>query len=150
MTARIVSVVALCVIMGSCSKETTTAPSTTSTVYNYTGTDSTGVTIVLGTLSIQVFDSAKMSGSWNLASANGASSAMFGPQFGSGSWQGTRTLVTLLINLNPGVVDDNVVLNGTAVYANPGDQAPASFRGDWQFVTLHGISNHGSFLATRK
>ena len=143
-------VVMLCALTFSCSKDSSTSPSSSTTSYGYTATDSTGVIIALGTFSIDVFDSAKMSGTWNLAASNGATSTMFGPQFGSGTWNGTRTALTLAFNLNPEMVDNNVVLNGTATYASAGDIVPASFRGDWSWSTLHGITNHGSFVATRK
>jgi hypothetical protein len=99
-------------------------------VYAYVGYDSTGRVRDRGWLSIIVRDPARVTGEW---------------QFNNGRRQpliGTLRGNVLSCNLNPTMVDNNLLLNGTL------DRT--SYRGEWSYVGFPGVMARGRFIAQRR
>jgi hypothetical protein len=113
----------------------------TSATYFYTGFDSSGREIVRGEIVVAVDDSGDVTGSWSL-DAVGDPPPMIGPQVGAGSLVGRVVHSSFGANLNPDMVDNNVVLLGTIV--------ADSITGIWEFIGFPGVLNQGTFSATKK
>lgn len=102
--------------------------------YAYTAWNSGDTAVVTGTIYLANPDSTALVGSWELRTVRGATDT--GPQVGFGSLAGS-TAGGVTINLNPGWVDNNVYLSGSF----DGN----SIEGDWQWVTLTGVTASGRF-----
>lgn len=107
--------------------------------YRYEGYDSKGNSIVVGVISISFVDSVAVKGEWALEK-NGPSDNI-GPQIGAGLLTGMVDGRDVSINLNPGWVDNNVVLQGT--FEND------RLRGRWSWITFAGRTSEGTFDATK-
>jgi hypothetical protein len=118
-------------------------------VYRYTAFDEGGTIVVTGTLRIEQLPSDvasepdRLRGSWTLE----ATSSEVGPQDGQGALAGTLEDTiegpTFSIDLNPGMADDNVLLNGRIV-----DEG-ARLEGTWQHLGFAGPLAAGRFEAVR-
>jgi len=122
-----------------------TGPDELSGVYAYQGTDSAGTALLIGTLQLAFSPDSSVTGSWAIDWAPDAdTNAAVGPQVGEGTLQGRWGAEGLVLDLNPGVADDNVLLAGTLVRGIPAPQ----FGGDWSHSTLVGPVAAGLFTAT--
>ena len=118
-------------------------------VYRYTAYDEAEAAVVTGTLRIEVFPSdvanepSHLRGGWSLDATSGD----VGPQDGEGVLVGTLADTIegpgFSINLNPGIADDNVILDGRMV-----DEG-ARLEGTWQHVGFAGALAAGRFEAVR-
>ncbi len=105
--------------------------------YLYTGYDLSGAAIVKGELYLSYEDNEKISGEWHLQSL--ASAGQIGPQTGSGKLIGGYDENRFWIELQPAYIDNNVQLNGS--------REENKLNGDWIWITIAGITNHGTFKA---
>lgn len=113
--------------------------------YKYVGLDANGSPIVTGLLTLFFADETEgqsISGSWVLS---GPDDPDLGPQIGEGALTGSVHEGNIAIDLNPGYADLNVYLFGEF-----DDGAATAFRGTWNFSTIVGAVNRGSFSATRE
>ncbi len=123
--------------------------------YTYAAFDSTGASIVKGTLTLHFKDTAEdtiayndrykyqITGSWKLESSH--SKAETGPQTGSGDLSGSVGKDgTVWINLNPDWVDNNVFL-----YGRFKDQQHNDLEGKWMWSGFVGYINGDRFTALR-
>jgi hypothetical protein len=96
-----------------------------------------GVDVVAGTMWIQVQEDRSVTGSWELMRVpNSDTTIAVGPQLGSGTLAGRRTVWGLWLDLNPGWADNNVMLS----------LSPQSFDalvGTWDHVTIVGPATGG-------
>ncbi len=125
-------------LFGSCQKDETITGIPSGT-YLYTAYDTNHVTVVTGLITINAQDSLHVTGSWQLRCAPGRND--LGPQSGTGTLGGQFHDTTLALNLNPGWVDNNVILVGS----HHGNR----YAGTWRWIGFPGELNHGSFTATR-
>lgn len=122
-----------------CSEDSPTSSSTN--LYKYTGYDSTWNKIITGKLWIDLSDSVEVKGTWVFNVVGDCKN--IGPQTGKGTFYGTKDMLgTMTLNLNPGMIDNNVILNGTM-------RLPDRFDGGWSYVGFPGVINHGRFEAHR-
>jgi hypothetical protein len=110
--------------------------------YSYSGYDEAGRMIVEGNLVITPEDTSRVHGTWVLKSVSGSPSGEVGPQIGSGTLVGEVNLALIGINLNPGWVDNNVVLFGSF--------DGSTILGNWQYIGFPGVLNQGTFRAVRQ
>ena len=127
--------VSLCLLIG-CSNAVEPPPG----AFNYEAYDSTGALGVTGWLTITITDSSHIAGEWHFKKA-GNPEAM-GPQLGSGVHTGGFYNGNMNLNLNPQMIDNNLVLSGTFT--------GNTYRGKWMWITFAGETNHGSFRAVRE
>ncbi len=107
--------------------------------FRYIGYDTLGQAVVQGYLRMALTDSNRIEGDWALVAIAGESTV--GPQTGSGSLEGEIVGTTIRLNLNPQMIDNNVLLSGELrgnIYA-----------GEWMFVGFPGVLNRGTFAARR-
>ena len=128
---------ALFILFISCSEDNPLGPNNTS--YHYKAFDKNGNLIVSGYLWIEFADSSNVTGHWDLKQINITES--IGPQVGQGEFRGVFTDGLLNIDLNPDMVDNNVVLSGTI--------NNTSYQGNWIYYGFAGLINTGSFFAKR-
>ena len=105
-------------------------------IYHYTAFDSLGTVIVRGTMTFTNEDSTRFSGSWQCAAVG--TPRNIGPQTGSGELRGTRSDSTLMVGLNPHMVDNNVELSGRRV--------SGIIVGEWIWTGFPGLLNQGRFI----
>lgn len=111
--------------------------STSGQVYKYTGYDSSWNKIITGYLWIDSIDSIEVKGRWDFDLVG--SGTNIGPQIGKGSFEGsTNMLGTLSLNLNPGMIDNNVLLECSM-------RLPYRIDGQWSYVGFPGVINWGRF-----
>jgi len=109
------------------------------TTYKYTGFDSTGVKIIEGYLWIDSIDSVEVKGRWRFNLVSNCEN--MGPQIGKGNFEGTTDMWGhMLFNLNPGMIDNNVLLEGSM-------QLSYRIDGRWSYIGFPGVINWGSFKA---
>lgn len=126
-------------LFSSCSEDSPTNSLTTT--YKYTGYDSSWNKIVTGYLWIESIDSIEVKGRWDFKLTGEEEN--LGPQIGQGDFEGITDISgTMSLNLNPGWVDNNVILNGNTFL-------PYRFDGMWSYVGFPGIINWGRFEATQ-
>ena len=90
---------------------------------------------------IESIDSIEVKGRWDFKLTGEEEN--LGPQIGQGDFGGiTDIRGTMSLNLNPGWVDNNVILNGNTFL-------PYRFDGMWSYVGFPGIINWGRFEATQ-
>jgi len=106
--------------------------------YFYKSYDTTGTKIVEGWISI-VQDSSEISGEWNLNKVGDPEN--IGPQVGRGELVGGFIQDTVWVELNPDVVDNNLQLRGVI--------DDGKFSGKWEWMTIQGITNYGTFEAVK-
>jgi hypothetical protein len=107
--------------------------------YLYTSYDTTGKTLVKGFFTVYKQDSLTLSGEWYFRKIGHPQN--IGPQVGSGKLQGGIADDQIWINLNPEYMDNNLILTG--VLEN------GRYRGQWEWVSFSGVTNHGGFKAVK-
>lgn len=108
--------------------------------YKYTGYDSSWNKIIMGYLWIDNIDSLEVKGRWNFNRVSNKEN--IGPQTGKGKFEGTMgVLGTMTLNLNPGMIDNNVILDGSL-------RLPDRFDGLWNYIGFPEKINWGRFEAT--
>lgn len=125
-------------LFSSCGDDSPTNSSMTA--YKYTGYDSSWNKIITGYLWIDYIDSLEVKGRWNFNRVGNEEN--IGPQTGKGKFEGTIGMLgTMTLNLNPGMIDNNVILNGSL-------RLPDRFDGLWNYIGFPGKINWGRFEAT--
>jgi hypothetical protein len=110
-------------------------------LYDYRAYDSLAVEVARGQLAITSDDSSLVAGHWSIQAVGTPDD--IGPQIGEGELVGAWWDGRLLVQLNPGVADNNVSLSGR--YGYEGQR----YEGTWQYLTFSGVRNEGSFTAHR-
>jgi len=119
-----------------CSEDSPTSSSTNN--YKYTGYDSKGNIIIFGIITIGQDTSSVVKGTWKFESIGNCDNV--GPQLGAGNYIGSLDSgKTLMLNLNPDFVDNNVILTGK--FENE------HYTGTWSYYGFPGLINHGTFEA---
>jgi hypothetical protein len=108
--------------------------------YEYSGYDKNKAKIVEGSLSITSVESGRIKGQWQLRKVGNAQN--IGPQVGKGDLDGQIKEDEITIDLNPNMIDNNVVLSGKF-------DEKKSFSGTWSFNGFAGGLNRGTFEARR-
>ena len=105
--------------------------------YKYAGYDSSWNKIIEGYLWIDSIDSIDVKGRWRFYLVSNCEN--IGPQIGHGNFEGTANpLGTLSLNLNPGMIDNNVLLQCSM-------RLPYRIDGQWSYVGYPGVINWGRF-----
>ena len=105
--------------------------------YKYTGYDSSWNKIIEGYLWIDNIDSIEVKGGWRFHRVSNCEN--IGPQIGHGTFEGiANPLGTLSLNLNPGMIDNNVLLQCSM-------RLPYRIDGQWSYVGFPGVINWGRF-----
>ncbi len=107
--------------------------------YSYTSYDTTGTAIVRGWLTINYKDSSEITGEWHFGKIGNPNNT--GPQIGSGELSGRIADDRIWLELHPQFVDNNLQLSGKV--------ENDMYSGVWQWITLKGITNFGTFEAVR-
>jgi hypothetical protein len=107
--------------------------------YSYSGYNSKGTLVVVGSMTLAVTDSQIVIGTWALECI--APGEQLGPQTGSGTLRGSIQESRVALNLNPGWVDNNVFLSGTF--------NKDRFSGTWMWSTFVGSTAEGRFEAIK-
>lgn len=110
-------------------------------VYRYTGFNQQEAAVVSGTLRLVRAGDA-VEGTWELEAGEGVRFADIGPQAGDGQLTGHVDRRGLILNLQPGSLDNKVVL-----YARQHDR---KLSGRWQYVGFGGILAEGTFVALQQ
>jgi hypothetical protein len=106
-------------------------------VYKYTGYDSSWNKIIEGYLWIDSIDSIEVKGRWRFELVSNCEN--IGPQIGYGNFEGiANQLGTLSLNLNPGMIDNNVLLQCSM-------RLPYRIDGQWSYIGFPGVINWGRF-----
>ena len=124
----------------SCKKDTSPVSSVPDGAFEYQGFDTSGTQVISGWLKIDFTDSNLLRGTWNLSKIGDPPN--IGHQVGEGRLEGSVEDSELWINLNPGVVDDNVYLVG--------ELEGNEIEGNWHYSTFVGAINGGPFKAIKK
>lgn len=135
MGKTIVLSVSLCLFIG-CSNGVEPPPG----AFVYEAYDSTGALGVSGWLTLSITDSSHITGEWHFSRAGNVEAV--GPQLGDGTHSGAFYEGSLSLNLNPQMIDNNVILSGTLT--------GNTYSGKWTWITYAGETNRGSFSAVRK
>jgi hypothetical protein len=135
---------AICLHVPACEdsgKSTVNGPllSPTSASLHYKAYTSSGALAVVGTMTLAKTDTVSVQGSWVLEGVAGVNGV--GPQVGTGTLRGRVEGSTISLNLNPGWVDNNVILAGTI--------ESEKISGTWTWVTFSGPTSSGRFEATK-
>ena len=109
------------------------------TSYSYSGYNSKGQLVVVGSMTLAVTDSQTVSGTWALQCVVPGENV--GPQTGSGTLLGSIRGARVTVNLNPQWVDNNVFLSGSF--------DKDRFSGTWMWSTLVGSTAEGKFEALK-
>jgi len=125
-----------------CSSGPAAPPALRDGSFQYAAFSESGQQVLQGRLRLTFPDEATVTGTWRIDWAPGAdTTAVVGPQVGTGQLVGARHGDTLVIELNPGNADNNVGL--VAVTAGGG------WQGEWEWVALTGPRSKGAFVASR-
>ncbi len=108
--------------------------------YLYAAKDSVGNVRITGDLIINFENPSQLHGSWKFSGAE--NSQDMGAQIGEGSLEGHTEDNQFYADLHPGFRDHNVILVGDF------DQSKIS--GEWQWITIAGVTSSGDFIAIRK
>jgi hypothetical protein len=112
--------------------------------FAYRAFDGRGDLLLVGTITLQAVEDSRLAGTWEIRWAVGAdTTAIVGPQVGTGTLGGRVGPDQTLIDLNPGWADNNVYL--FARTAGDGD-----LTGRWQHSTLIGPVAEGRFELRRR
>jgi hypothetical protein len=127
------------------------SPSVPAGAMSYRGYDDLGRLIVTGWIDLDIPNSQDGSpvppdfdGTWSFRAL--ANTDRIGPQSGSGVLVGWFTDNGVVVELQPGQVDNNVRLVGTLTAGGP---APMRYEGDWRWMTLTGVRATGTFRASQ-
>jgi hypothetical protein len=105
--------------------------------YSYQAYDQSGRLVVTGLLRFDKLDIDGVKGSWQMNNVNGSERTGISEAFGV--FEGFLKGDALYLNLNPGWVDNNVILQGM--------QTSGGFEGDWAYIGFPGVLNQGKFKA---
>lgn len=108
--------------------------------YAYSAFDGEGRAIIEGWFTMEFSDTGTVSGKWHFEALTDRQD--IGHQAGDGQLRGALVDTILHVNLNPGWIDNNVILHGTL--------EDGTYRGTWDWVTYAGVTNHGQFEAVRR
>ena len=108
--------------------------------YAYSAFDGDGRAIVKGWLTMEFSDTGTVSGRWHFDALSDRQD--IGHQAGDGQLRGALVDTILYVDLNPGWIDNNVILYGT--------MDDGTYRGRWDWVTFAGVTSHGKFEAVRR
>ncbi len=123
-----------------CNKEHNDAPPLPpSKSFQYKAFDTSGILLVSGWFTVDITDSAHVSGDWHFQLVGNMQNT--GPQYGDGELSGSFNEGSLWINLNPRYVDNNVLLRGEYTTNN--------YNGTWSWSGFPGILNRSSFQAVK-
>ena len=109
------------------------------TSYCYSGYNSKDLLVVVGAMTLAFADSQTVSGTWILECV--APCENFGPHTGSGALRGSIQGKRVIVDLNPGWADNNVLLSGSI--------DKDRFSGTWMWSTFVGPTSEGRFEALR-
>ena len=122
-------------IFSSCSDDSPTNSSMKT--YKYSGYDSSWNKIITGYLWIDSIDSVQVKGRWDFKLVGKCEN--IGPQVGKGTFEGISNMLgTLSLNLNPGLIDNNVLLECSM-------RLPYRIEGQWNYIGFPGVINWGRF-----
>lgn len=107
--------------------------------YDYIAWNAGDTAVVTGTIYLINADSVHLTGTWTLTALGNPSG--IGPQTGAGALSGTLD-DSVTISLNPGMIDNNVILLGKAHIHE--------ITGNWQWITEAGITGGGRFRMTKR
>jgi hypothetical protein len=134
------------VAIGTACSDGVTGPEELSGVYVYHATDSAGTLLLTGTLQMVFQDDSSVTGSWGIErEPDAGGDSEVGPQIGEGTLQGRLSAEGLVLDLNPGSADNNVLLIGALVR----DAGAPKLAGDWRYSAFAGEVAAGHFTATR-
>jgi hypothetical protein len=98
------------------------------------------VPLLIGQITLDIAADSSVTGSWKLAWAPGAdTTALVGPQVGTGLLAGRQAGTSLWLDLNPGWADYNVFLQA--------DSRHPGYAGQWYVGTITGTRSSGTFTA---
>jgi hypothetical protein len=107
--------------------------------FSYVAYDLEGTAILEGEVELHNTDSDTVTGSWEIDWVEGADRTQtVGPQIGQGTLLGRRSDAEIIIDLNPGNADFNVVLFG--------DWTGRRISGRWEFTGIAGPMYQGTFV----
>ncbi len=131
----------LVVFLSACSTTSTTPNgSIPARAFKYTAYDSAGTRIVEGWFTLVFKDAATVEGEWNFKAIGDPQN--IGPQMGEGELIGwLQDDNEIVIDLNPGWADNNVVLHGP--------YSLNEISGTWVWSTIAGATNQGTFTAVK-
>jgi hypothetical protein len=120
----------------SCEDDSSTNSSMTT--YKYISYSSDARIIISGYFWIDSVDSTTVKGRWNFMRIGNEEN--LGPQIGKGNFEGITRLGGMSFNLNPEMIDNNVILDGSTL-------RPRRFEGTWSYIGFPRIINRGTFKA---
>lgn len=109
--------------------------------YQYTAFDTQDQPVVTGTLRL-VQTGSTVEGTWSLKAADGVKFADIGPQAGDGTLTGEAGKNTLVLNLQPGSIDNKVILDARS--------KDRMLSGRWLYVGFGGVVAEGAFVALQQ
>ena len=113
------------------------APGITTGTYNYIAKDKSGMIIAEGKLKITSLTPNAVGGTWEINTS--APVPQTGPQSGKGKIGGQLSGKNIILDLNPGWRDNNVVLTGTF--------QEGKLSGTWGWYGIAGLIKKGTFEA---
>jgi hypothetical protein len=128
----------LCFI--SCTKDTSPTSSLPQDAFQYQAFDNSGTQVISGWIQIKFIKPNEIVGLWNLSKIGNP--VNIGHQVGEGKLEGSVENNELSINLNPDMLDDNVMLIGKL--------SDNRFEGKWNYFTKMGAISGGLFKAIKK
>ncbi len=108
--------------------------------YDLTAYDSTGTKIATGWLQLDFKKKPEVSGFWKISLLSGANQP--GWPVGVGNLRGRLEGEKISLNLNPNLVDNNLILDGTL--------KNGTIRGEWYWATFAGSTERGTFIAKQR
>lgn len=107
--------------------------------YLYASSDTTGVLLVQGWMTLDIQDSTQVTGEWHFGKVGNPED--IGPQVGSGELLGSFYQGELSVELNPNMADNNILLVGILTNNR--------YHGDWTWSTIIGPTSSGVFEAVK-
>ena len=108
--------------------------------YDYTSYDKNGVAVVGGWFTMSFSGGDSVSGEWHFKAIG--TPGNIGPQTGNGTLAGKREGDKVWVDLSPQFRDNNLLLDGKI----DGNR----YSGSWSWISFIGVTNQGTFEATRK
>ncbi len=136
-TCMFVSALAIALLWPGCKRASDSIPKG---AFAYTSFDSSGTAVANGWFTMNVADSATVSGEWHFAPIGDP--LRIGPQTGEGELVGGINSGKVWMELNHKVRNNNLQLNGIL--------AEGRINGQWTWINYEGIANQGTFSAVRR
>ena len=108
--------------------------------FSYTARDQSGAVIVEGWFTLDYQGLNEYKGEWHFEKIGNPQD--IGPQVGEGELVGFQDSISIQINLNPQMADNNVILIG--------EMKGNEYTGVWQWVTFIGPTSTGGFEAVKR